>query len=162
MAGDDPDCQNVSFVRNYWSDNHSHCSLRSVPGRRRGVWKRNHGLHSCVRRPRLPSRQNVVSPRFCVRQNTSGHSKSLRAGARYGLKMSMKIKNNPCKKENFPLIFFWIKFFNVSKVFFFSRNGPLAERKDSLRENFFQDWGEEEDRKLSWTTEKLFSRKVLL
>ena len=86
--------------------------------------------------------QNVVQRGLGMQPNTSGHSKSLRAGARYGLKMSMKIKNNPCKKENFPLIFFfyfWIKFFNVSKVFFFSRNGPLAERKDSLRENFFQD-----------------------
>ena len=102
MAGDDPDCQNVSFVRNYWSDNHSHCSLRSVPGRRRGVWERNHGLHSCVRCPRLPSRQNVVSPRFCLRQNTSGCSKSLRAGARDLL--DLNVDEVPSRPENPPVI----------------------------------------------------------
>ena len=95
--------------------------------------------------------------RFGMQPNTSGHSKSLRAGARYGLKMSMKIKNNPCKKENFPLIFF--SFFTFGSNFsmfprssFFQETGPWLKEKTVWGRIFFKI---EEKRKIGNFPEQL-------
>ena len=131
--------------------------------------------------------QNVVQRGFGMQPNTSGHSKSLRARARYGRKIrkrwqcrtKMRTKELWCQLFSFFVWdhtdltclngyrYFW-KWNTCKKKIILCgifMNDSLHAISPKLRQrrkihfNFFQDWGVELDRKLSWTTEKLFSEK---